>query len=48
MSALFIVAFLDHLDLEDGDLTPLGWIVSPEDGYGGAPKRGADVSAPFR
>ena len=47
MSALFIVASLDHLDFYEDDLSPPGWIVSPEDRNGGEPKRSADVSAPF-
>ena len=48
MSALFIVASLDHLDFYEDGLSPLGWIVSPEDRNGGELKRSADVSAPFR
>ena len=47
MSALFIVAFLDHLDYYEDGLPPLGWIVPPEDRNGGEPKRSADVSAPI-
>ena len=48
MSALIIVASLDHLDLYEDGLPHLQWIVSPEDRNGGELKRSADVSAPFR